>query len=93
MLTHFQIDGDDPVGALSQRMFQALIGYVVDIEFRAPADYTGYPCEHVYVVRVDDDGDVVVCEMNDDGTPAEHSTVAIPQNIIYRTFISVGNRS
>lgn len=65
-------------------VLRALSGYVVDLEI--PGN-SGYPSERVHIARVDEDGDVVVNETDEAGTPLVHSTWAIPVNFIKKVTV------
>jgi hypothetical protein len=88
MRTEFIVEHDSESGVLSE-MYEALIERVVDLELRDGRAM--YPTEGVYVIRVDNDGDVVICERDDAGVPMEHATFAIPQDEIYRVRIALGS--
>lgn len=89
MRTEFLLDHDPDGSQTVTNMYEACIDRVVDIELRGAN--TGFPTKDVYVLRVDEDGDVVVCEPDDQGMPQQHSTFAIPQSAIYRVRIFLGN--
>lgn len=90
MRTEFHIEHDPGESGLATDMFQSLVGMVIDIELRG--SNPGYP-EHVYVLRIDPDGDVVVCELDDKGLPVENVTTAVPQAEIYRVRVATGSFS
>lgn len=87
MRTEFIIDHDAGESSTVRDLYGALVGRIVDLEI---PDNTGYPAEDVYVVRVDSDGDVVVCESDGRG-PIETGTWAIPQEVIRRVRVSLGS--
>lgn len=87
MRTEFVIDYDPGMSGVANELFCVMIDRVVDLKI---TDNTGYPSEHVYVVRVDGDGDLVVCE-TEGGLPLENATWAIPQALIERVMIVTGN--
>lgn len=64
----------------------ALIGRTVDMEADA-----GYPTVDVHVLRVDGDGDLVVCETDDMGAPIINSTWAVPQASIRAIRVPLGD--
>lgn len=84
--TTFEVEFVDASPTLSE-MYGALVDRVVD--FTLTND--GYPHENVYVLRVDGDGDVVVCELGDDGVPLTNSTWAIPQDVIRHVVVKLGD--
>lgn len=90
MRTEIIIDHDAGNSATVTEMYEACIGLVVSFEIR---DNTGYPDKNVCVLRIDEDGDVVVCELDDKGEPREGETWAIPQEAIYRVHIGLGSFS
>lgn len=75
----FLTEGASPT--VSEAM-AALVGRTVDLECTE-----GYPSGKVYALRVDDDGDLVVCELDAGGRPLSHSTWAIPQGDIRRITV------
>lgn len=90
MKTEFIIEHDTEGSGTLTEMYGALTGRIVDIELRGTNP--GYP-EHVAVLRIDPDGDVVVCELDDKGSPQMHSTFAVPQAEIFRVSIATGSFS
>jgi hypothetical protein len=84
--TTFEVDFVDASPTVTG-MYGALVDRVVD--FKLTND--GYPHENVYVLRVDGDGDVVVCELGDDGVPVTNSTWAIPQDVIRHVVVKLGD--
>lgn len=64
---------------------RSLAGYTVDITLSPEGD-TGYPTQSVSIVRIDEDGDVVVCE-TDDGEPISNATWAIPSNYVQKVTV------
>lgn len=66
---------------------ESLLDLTVDLDLTRPGG--GYPSENVYVLRVDSDGDLVVCEIVD-GEPRPNSTWAIPQTEIKRIRVPLG---
>ena len=89
MRTEFLIDHDEGESNLIDEIFQSVIGMVVDIELRS--NIIGYPSANVYVLRIDSDGDVVVCDIDDQGMPQENITTAIPQAEIFRVLVRTGS--
>lgn len=87
MRTEFQIDYDSGESGLANGIFQSLVGMVVSLKLRADS---GYPTQ-VYIMRVDDDGDVVVCELDDNHMPIENANWAIPQEEIFRVRVGTGS--
>ena len=70
---------DDAVDACA-RILSAVIDYTVDLTI---PENTGYPCERVVIVRIDDDYDVEVAETDDSGARIPNGgTWAVPLNLI-----------
>lgn len=65
---------------------RALIGFTVDLD----VSNDGYPSENVHVLRVDADGDLVICE-TDRGIPIEAATWAVPQSVIRSVKVPLGD--
>jgi 3-isopropylmalate dehydratase small subunit len=84
MKTTFEVEYGEASPTVGD-VYSALTGLVVDLD----VDNDGYPSENVYILRVDDDGDVVVCETGV-GVPQEHATWAIPQACIQRVIVKLG---
>jgi hypothetical protein len=87
MRTEIIIDYDAGESTVATELFCALIDRVVNLKLSSD----GFPTENVYVLRVDPDGDVVVCELDEQGAPIENVTDAIPQDCIERVMIATGN--
>lgn len=67
----------------------ALIGFTVDLDVKND----GYPSKNVHVLRVDGDGDLVICETDDRGIPIDNSTWAVPQFEIRRVTVPLGDKA
>jgi hypothetical protein len=68
----------------------SLIGLMVDLDI---PDNSGYPDANVYVVRVDEDGDLVVSETDERGAPIEGMTWAVPQAVIRNIYVPLGEQA
>lgn len=77
------IEFADDAGDAAARGISAFAEFVVDLELTNQ----GYPHKRVLIVRVDEDGDVVVCETDDDGVPIRNSTWAIPLEVIKKVTV------
>jgi hypothetical protein len=86
MQTVFTVEYSDSSATVTA-MFDALTERVV----RLTVTNDGYPSDDVYVLRVDDDGDVIVCELDDQGAPLTNSTWAIPQPAITGVTVKLGD--
>lgn len=74
---------DDAVDSAAH-VINALCGYTVDLEI---PNNTGYPCQEVSIVRVDDDLDVVVAATDEIGAPIGDATWAVPLNLIKKVKV------
>lgn len=80
-----QITTSEASAAVSE-ILGAFIGLTVDLKAEG-----GYPTRNVHVMRVDSDGDLVICETDDDGVPITNSTWAVPQTAITRVATTTGD--
>jgi hypothetical protein len=87
--TEIIIDHDPGESSTVADLYGVLVGRVVDLDLDLTG--SGYPAKDVYVVRVDEDGDLVVCERDAWGEPIENATWAIPQDAILRVRVAVGS--
>lgn len=78
----------EPSSAISEAL-GALIGLTVDLD----VGNDGYPSKNVHVLRVDGDGDLVICETDDHGIPIDNSTWAVPQFEIRSVRVPLGDEA
>lgn len=82
----FIASGPSSSAAISEAL-GALVGFTVDLEVTG----SGIPSENVHVLRVDGDGDLVICETDDHGVPIDNSTWAVPQFEIRSVTVPLGD--
>jgi hypothetical protein len=89
MKTVFEFNFDPNESTVVVNAYEALAGRVVDLDVLANVRHR----KHVAVLEVDDDGDVVVCELDHLGRPQYQDAYAIPQDKITRVKIDTGSHA
>jgi hypothetical protein len=82
----------DPSRVVSEAL-GALVDLTVDLHLTRDGRSGGYPTVDVHVLRVDGDGDLVICETDANGTPITNSTWAVPQELIERVVVPLGDNA